>query len=208
MNEKIKRVLKKIEEKEQDWEYLLSDTESKIHSFGRDPYQGNKINFWSVSRNIGELLRFFVLLTKPKTILELGCSAGYSTLWLASGLDSKGKIYTTEILDEKIRIAQTNFKEAGVEKNIKILKGNILQTIKQLKTKKIDFVFMDADKKESLKYYNLIFPLLKKGGVIISDNVSDYEYLMKDFLNKINKDKRIEHKYINMDGGLLIIYKK
>ncbi|HLD58005.1 MAG TPA: hypothetical protein VJA47_06865 [archaeon] len=80
--DRFEKTLRKIERLEKSWRYELTDKEDRQHSFGRVPEDKKTIAFWSVPRSTGEFLSFMVELTKPKTILELGCSAGYlSNQW-------------------------------------------------------------------------------------------------------------------------------
>ena len=129
----------------------------------------------------------------------------YSTLWISLSA-RKAKIYTTEILKEKISFAKENFKEAGV-KNIIILEGDITETLKKWK-KPLDFIFIDADKDKYLRYYDLVFPFLKKGGIIIADNVISHENILKPFLDKVKSDDRVFYSLVKMHSGLMLIVKK
>ena len=202
MNEsKIFKTLKKIESLEKDWQCEIT---RKIDSDGTPHIYRTHLR--SISPLLGQFLSSLVLIAKPKTILELGCSGGYSALWMALSLPPAGHVYTTEILKEKIAFAKENFKEAGV-KNITILEGDITETLKKWK-KPIDFVFIDADKDKYLRYYDLVFPFLKKGGVIVADNVVSHENVLKPFLDKVKSDKRVFYSIVKMHSGMMIICKK
>ena len=105
--EKILKVLKKIESAEQIWQCEIT---RKIDSDGTQHIYRTHLR--SISPLLGQFLSSLVLIAKPKTILELGCSGGYSALWMALGTAQnapcskpKAKIYTTEILKEKINFA-------------------------------------------------------------------------------------------------------
>lgn len=197
--ENIYKVLKKIESLEQSWQCQIV---RKIDDKGPHIYQ---THLRSISPLLGKLLSSLVLIAKPKTILELGCSGGYSTLWMSLAAP-KAKIYTTEILKEKIDFAKENFKDAEV-KNITIIEGDISETLKKW-TKKIDFVFLDADKPNYLKYYDLVFPFLKKGGVIVADNVVSHANVVQPFIDKVKSDNRVFYSLVKMHSGFMIIHKK
>jgi len=207
--EKIYQVLRRIESVENSWKCEITrkiDSDGKVHIY--------TTRLRSVSPLIGKLLSSLVLISKSKKILELGCSAGYSALWMALGTapkapcsKKKGHIYTTEILKEKIEFAKKNFKDAGV-KNITLLEGDITETLKKWSKGKLDFIFMDADKDKYLKYYELVFPLLKKGGVIVADNIISHENILKTFIERVKSDKRVFYSIVRMHSGLILIYKK
>lgn len=170
-----------------------------------------RICAWQVSSTTAELLRLLVVGTNSKVILELGTSIGYSGLWLGLGAkETKGHLYTCEIFGPKIKIAKKHFKEAGLEKQITVLEGDIKETVSKLlkKKKKIDFVFMDARKEDYLNYFKLVFPTLKKGGLIVADNIDDYPHYMKDFLEHLKTDKRVVSYPLHIDNGLMMVVKK
>jgi len=168
----------------------------------------NEVKLWSIKRSTAQLLKFLVVATKSKTILELGTSGGYSTLWLAHGAKTnRGKVYTIELFEPKIKLAKKHFKKAMLDDHIIQIPGEIKQELSKW-NKKVDFVFMDANKHEYLKYTKMILPHLKKGGIIIADNAINHAHLMKDFLKFIENDKSLENCLVNIDDGLLLATKK
>lgn len=208
MNKKIDKILKKIEKLENKWEYILTPKEDVERSFARTN-KNKRIKFWSVPRTTGQFLRFLVLASKSKKILELGCSAGYSAIWMASAFNkNKGNVYTTEILKPKIELAKNFFIESGLSKQINLLEGDILKILKNWKGPKLDFIFIDAAKEEYCDYYKLAFPLLKSGGLIVADNVESHKHMLKKFIKKLKEDKRVVCQFVDVDNGLMLIYKK
>lgn len=211
--------LEKIEKLEKTWRYELSEKEDKQHSFGRVPEDKRTLAFWSVPRSTGEFLRFIVEITNSKTVLELGCSAGYSTLFLAQGTKlTGGHVYTTENFKPKIALARKHFKEAKLPDKITLYEDDIKHVLKNWnKSLPVDLVFMDADKENYSIYYELALPLLKDRGLIIVDNAGKVKmpngsYVnsdhIKKFVSKVKMDKRISSVYLNFDNGLLLLYKK
>lgn len=118
----------------------------------------------------GRLLSLISHLLSPLNILEIGTYTGYSAICLSEGLKEGGKVTTIEANEELEKIIHSNFKNAGVENKINLIIGPALEKIKELNIK-FDLVFIDADKINYLNYYNLIFPKVSIGGVILSDNV-------------------------------------
>jgi predicted O-methyltransferase YrrM len=210
--EDIKNVLSKIEKMEDTWSY---NTKDKSHTFGRK-INNEKIKLWSVPSKSAKVLEVMVAFLGSKTILEIGTSAGYSTLHLSAGTKiNNGKVYTIELLKTKIDLAKENFKDAKVD-NIELLEGEALKILKRWNYGKIDFVFLDADKKNYGKYLKLLLPLMKKNSIIVADNVNDYGYMMEDYLKNVTGthlpgskvDERVTSYYLAaLDNGLMITKK-
>jgi caffeoyl-CoA O-methyltransferase len=117
---------------------------------------------------------FSVLLKaiKARRILEVGTSAGFSTLWFADamGKNRRTRVITIEVNPQKVERALKNFKEAGIDKMIEIKQGVALDLLYKLKGK-FDFVFLDADKENIIRYFDLVLPMVRIGGIIAADNM-------------------------------------
>lgn len=149
----------------------ILNTLIKLEEFG-------KLNFmFNIPRETGELLNLLVKIKKPKKILEIGMSNGYSTIWLA---EPGFQVFSIEADPKKIILAKENFKKAGL-KNIKILQGFALDILKNLK-EKFDFVFIDATKKEYLDYFRLL--KLNKNALVVADNIISHN--IKDYHDYVN----------------------
>lgn len=118
----------------------------------------------------GNFLSFLSKLLGPKCILEIGTYTGYATICLAKGLQKKGIIHTLEMNEELTELQNKYFEKSGYRNQIKQYVGNALKIIPNLDLE-FDMVFIDADKKNYIRYFNLIIGKMKKGGVIVSDNV-------------------------------------
>ena len=118
----------------------------------------------------GRFLSIISKIIRPKKILEIGTFTGYSTLCLAEGLDKGGRIDTIDNNFELKKIQNHFFNLSKLQKQINQFTCDAIKIIPKLKDK-YDLIFLDADKKNYLNYLNLIIPLLKKKGVLVSDNV-------------------------------------
>lgn len=118
----------------------------------------------------GRLLSIISKLLRPKTILEVGTYTGYSTLCLAEGLEHDGKIYTIDINEELEEIQSKYFYKSVFNDRIKRIIGDAIEQIPLINSK-FDLVFLDADKENYIKYYQIIKNRLNTGGIIITDNV-------------------------------------
>ena len=118
----------------------------------------------------GRVLSMLSKLANPKHILEIGTYTGYATLCLAEGLQENGTIDTMDINEELYDFQRKYFDLSPWKDNITQHLGNALEMIPSL-NKKFDLVFIDADKENYINYFNMIVPMMNKGGIILSDNV-------------------------------------
>lgn len=129
----------------------------------------------AVSSDVGRLLKILVSLTDGKIAIELGTLAGYSGIWIARGLADDGKLYTIEYADDHADFAQTEFETAGLADNVEIVRGPALEVLPDLASRlgegSVDFAFVDAVKSEYVDYFKLLGPLIKRGGLLVADNV-------------------------------------
>lgn len=169
----------------------------------------------------GELQgRFLSLLSKlmrPQHILEIGTFTGYATLCLAEGLAPAGKISTIEVNPEIRFISQKYFAESDYAAQIKSYTGDAKKIIPTLETP-FDLVFIDAGKNHNDLYYEMVLPLVKTGGLIITDNVlwrnkvvvgaTDRDTkTIQAFNEKTQNDKRVENILLPLRDGVLIARK-
>lgn len=118
----------------------------------------------------GRVLSILAKLISPKNILEIGTYTGYSALCLAEGMQVDGELHTIDINEELYDLQRRYFDASAFGTRIFQHTGNALEIIPKL-DKNFDLVFIDADKNNYPKYLDIILPKLKKGGVLLSDNV-------------------------------------
>ncbi|HRB70640.1 O-methyltransferase [Flavobacterium sp. WV_118_3] len=118
----------------------------------------------------GRVLSILSKLIRPKAILEIGTYTGYAALCLAEGLVENGTLDTIDINEELFDFQRKYFDQSEWKDQIYQHLGNALEIIPTL-NKKFDLVFIDADKENYINYFQMIVPLMNKGGVILSDNV-------------------------------------
>ena len=162
---------------------------------------GSKHSCYNISADTGKFFSILVKITKPKDILEIGTSNGYSTIWLASAAKgNKGKVTTIEINESKAKMALENFKRSNLQ-NIKIIYGDALKEIPKLKGN-FDFMFIDAIKEDYIKYLKLAEKKLKKGCIIVADNAIMFKNYMQDYLNYVEKNKNYNSVLIPIGSGV------
>lgn len=167
----------------------------------------------------GRLLSMLSKIMQPKRILEIGTFTGYSTICLAEGLTEDGLLYTIEVNQELEEMLVQHFKSTNVDKKIVQYFGHASQIIVEIKENNFDLVFIDADKKNNLHYFQLIFDKVKSGGLIIIDNVlwkgkvygneSDADTRsIRELNDHIAEDTRVEKLILPVRDGIMIIRKK
>lgn len=140
----------------------------------------------AITKETGELINMILRLKNAKNMLEVGMSIGYSTIWCAEAIyEQSGKIITIEKKQNKIKRAKENFQKAGVMDIITIKNGLAIQILTELNLQQkyrnfFDFVLIDADKESVIEYFDLIFPMVSVGGVIVTDNMLYPEKFRKD----------------------------
>ncbi|MEM6394817.1 MAG: O-methyltransferase [Bacteroidota bacterium] len=120
----------------------------------------------------GRILSLLSKLIQPKRILELGTFTGYSALCLAEGLASGGQLITIEGKPEHALMARRNFEQSPFAENIELIEGDVFVCMRTHKLSLQDIIFLDAKKRDYRRYFDLVFPLLRPGGLLISDNVT------------------------------------
>lgn len=161
----------------------------------------NQRGMWNVNENEGAFLRDQVIKVSAKRALEVGSSNGYSAIWIALGLRrTGGHLITIEINDARARLAQDNFRGAGVDSLIALKHEDALTEIPKLQGP-FEFVFLDAEKHDYLQYLEMILPLVSPGGVIVAHNTADMRWGMEDFIQTIQTNPQLKTTFTNPGPG-------
>lgn len=161
-------------------------------------------DFWNISRATAEFLYLSIIEHNAQNVLEVGTSNGYSGLWISKALKKTGgKLTTIEYYTKRQDIAIENFTKCGTIDVVKPLIGSACDVIKSLPVEeKFDFVFVDANKRESIDYFNLIHPHLLKGGIYTCDNVLSHKEKVQPFIDAINAHPDYENVVLELPAGL------
>ena len=173
--------------------------------------QKNHDKCWCVPFDEGQFLHLLVSIAKPKFILEIGTSIGFSTIWLASAAaEYGGKVKTIEIHAERAKIAQEHFIQAKLN-NITLLHGDALALLKDMKAP-FDFVFLDGGKEHYLEQLQLLEKngCIKKGTLVVADNAVVQEHKKNDkllaYLEHVRHSGKYSSSYIPFENGVEVSY--
>ena len=168
----------------------------------------------------GRMLKMFCRMMNPKYILEIGTYTAYATLCLAEGADNDAEIHTIELNDELEDFILKHLHKSKLKDKIHLHIGDAMEIIPQI-DRTFDLVFIDANKRHYIEYYNLIFDKVRPGGLIIADNTlwdghvletpkpSDKQTIgIQQFNDMIAKADRVEKVILPIRDGLTLIWKK
>jgi caffeoyl-CoA O-methyltransferase len=167
----------------------------------------------------GALLAMLVRLSGARRILEIGTFTGYSALCMAEALPKTGRLTTCEIRPERAEIARSFFGRSRHGHKIRIHLGPALETLTVVpRSEKLDFVFLDADKENYVNYYEAVLPRLRRGGLIVADNVlwsgrvlapkKKTDRAMVRFNRHVRRDPRVECVMLPVRDGVGLIRKR
>ncbi|MHA1629434.1 MAG: O-methyltransferase [Candidatus Heimdallarchaeota archaeon] len=155
----------------------------------------------NITPDVGLFLNILIKATKAKNILEIGTSNGYSTIWLGlAAKENNGQVVTLEVDPRKINMARANLERAGLSDVVLIIEGDAKETIKIL-DKKFDFVFIDAEKEDYKTYFDLIFPKLQVGGLIVADNVVSHAEQLKSYVEHVRSNPKTQSVLLPIGRG-------
>ena len=161
-------------------------------------------------------LHLIIKISNIKNVLEIGTFTGLSALSISLALPDDGKLIALDKNEETNKIALNFFKKAKQDHKIKTIIKPALESLVKLKSKKFDMIFIDADKMNYKEYYEKSIGLLKKGGLIIIDNVlwhgevadennhDKFTLYIREFNRLVSEDKRVEQIIIPLGDGMTV----
>lgn len=204
-------------------EYILSHIDEEgalLSALNRDAHV-NLLRPRMLSGHLqGRVLKMFCRMLHPRRVLEIGTYTGYATLCMAEGLDDDALIHTVEINDEMEDFILKYLSRSPHKDKVRLHIGDVMDVLPKL-DETFDLVFIDADKRLYSDYYDLVFPKVRQGGLILADNTlwdgkvveephpSDKQTVgILRFNDKIKNDARVEKVILPLRDGLTMIWKK
>ena len=164
-----------------------------------------------------QFLHLIIKVSKIKKVLEIGTFTGLSTLSMALALPDEGSIIALDKNVETTKVAQSFFKKANQDHKIKTMIKPALETLMSIRNEKFDLVFIDADKENYENYFELILPKMRKGGLLLSDNVmwsgkvlhqadpkDQATAVLKKYNKKLSEDPRIQSVLLPLRDGITL----
>lgn len=175
----------------------------------------------AITKETGQFYNILLKTSNARRVLEVGTSTGYSTLWFADALTynktGNCEITTIERDSAKLKRCMKNFAAANVKDMITVIHDNAADALRELQVKHIknermfDFAFIDADKENMVEYFELIFPMVRKGGIIAADNIlfpERYRDFAAKYVNHVRAKSEMDSVTINVGNGEEISLKK
>lgn len=151
-----------------------------------------------IRRSMQRFLKLMLKMNQPKNILEVGTAVGFSTILMAQYSDPDCRITTIEKYEKRIPVAEENFKKSGFNERINFLKGDATEILSDMAsglndgaTQQFDMIFMDAAKAQYINFLPDVLKLLKKGGVLITDNVLQDDTVIQSKYTVVRRDRTI-----------------
>lgn len=170
-----------------------------------------------VGRIEGTFLQLLVRMLKAKRVLEIGTFTGYSALMMAESLPDDGRLITCDIDEEVTTIAKRYWASSPHGKKIQLQLGPALQSIQKLDSR-FDLVFIDADKENYSEYWEACVPKVRRGGVLIADNVlwsgrvldpqEESDRALAAFNTRVKNDTRVDAVMLTIRDGVTLARKR
>ena len=187
--------------------YFDKTTEDVLSSLEK-----TRTEFWNLDRDCANFLNTLIKMNNSKNVLEIGTSNGYSGVWILKALkETKGKLTTIEFWEKRQSVARKNFKlccpDVQVEPKIGsaiVILEDILEEINKGKREKFDFVFIDANKKEYIKYFELVDKMLNEKGIILADNILSHYEKVENYVNSLFLNENYQSQILKLGTGMML----
>ena len=170
----------------------------------RDTEVAREVRLRQVSPEVGRFLHTLVLATRPRTIVEIGTSGGYSTIWLATAARAVGgRVVTLEIDPVKVATATASLTDAGVADVATVVEGDAFDYLRA-SSDPIGFCFLDAEKEDYERFFEIVVPRLPAGGTLVADNVLSHAEELAAFTQRALSDARLSALVVPIGRGELL----
>ena len=177
-------------------------------SDARDRTDGtlHKKRLRQIPEETGRFIAFLAACVPQGQYVEIGTSAGYSTLWLSLACQFLGRSLVTFEIDEyKVTLAKQTFQDAGVEDVVQIIHGDAREYLPHYKD--VAFCFLDVEKELYQECYDMVIPNMVSGGLLVADNVLSHFDTLQPMINNALADERVDALIVPIGKGELVCRK-
>jgi predicted O-methyltransferase YrrM len=190
----------------------LTEFLQNIYEFGSDYDSKNKIHseqMLNITPDTGLFLSILIRASNAKSVLEIGTSDGYSTMWIADALsETGGKVTTLEVSEKKFTMANENFKKCGLSKHIDSRLVDARSYLKDVQKGTLDLVFLDAERPQYVSYWNDLDRVLRVNGLLVVDNaLAPKPEDLIDFFRLVESSQRYLSQTLQLGKGEMIAVK-
>jgi len=169
----------------------------------REDGTAREVRLRQVTPDVGRFLHNLVLAARPRSLIEIGTSGGYSTVWIGTAARAVGGTLTTlEIDPVKVELARQSLSDAGLDGAVTVAEGDAFAYMRGC-SEAADFVFLDAEKEDYLAFLALIVPVLSPGGILVADNLISHEANLHEFREAALADPRLSAVVVPVGRGEL-----
>ena len=162
----------------------------------------------NITPETGQFLAILLRAVRAQRILEIGTSNAYSTIWLAwAAAETGGHVTTIERAADKVAMARTNLQRAGLTERVTVVHGSALDVLADLPGP-FDLIFLDADRSNYDSYLDLLLPRLRRGGLLVTDNVTSHAAELADFLRRLKTQPEVDTVTLPLGNGEELTYKR
>lgn len=181
-------------------------TEFGRRNDARETERGKRL--LNITPETGQFLGILIKSMRAKHILEVGTSNGYSTIWLAwAARDTGGHVITIERAADKVAMAHTNLARAGLAKRVTVRQGVALDLLTHMEGP-FDLMFLDADRPNYMAYLDPLLIMLRRGGLLVTDNVTSHAHEVEEFCRRLKADPALETVTVPLGNGEELTYKR
>ena len=207
------QITKKLENYIKDFSFKLNPIQQEIIDYNKTL---GEIKRMQIDPTQCHFLHLIIKVANIKNVLEIGTFTGLSALSISLALPNNGKLIALDKNEETNKVAVDFFKKAKQDHKIQTIIKPAIDSLEELKNEKFDMIFIDADKMNYKSYYENSLQLIKKGGLIIIDNVlwhgevvdeknnDKFTENMREFNNFVSEDKRVEQIIFPLGDGMTV----
>jgi predicted O-methyltransferase YrrM len=146
----------------------------------------------NVVREEGRFLNLLVRMTGATRVLEIGSSNGYASIWMALALEETGgRLTAVDIDPDRVKRARESLRRCGLDARVTCIEGDAHEVVRTL-AGPFDFILLDADKRGQMDYFNVLFPKLLPGGILLCHNAVAYRDRMEDYLEAVMRHPELD----------------